>query len=170
MNFDHMPELDWRLGYPFALGLMLAVSVVAVRRVQAPRLDLSGAGDPTRAAVRRIGSRPVTSGSFLPGGSMKIGVCVKEVPDVGPSRRIDPATMRMDRSGDRSLNAFDLQAVEAALRLKADAGEGEVVLVSMGQSRALESLRKGLAMGADRAVLVSDYAAAGSGPGRDQLA
>ena len=93
---------------------------------------------------------------------MKIGVCVKEVPDVGPSRRIDPATMRMDRSGDRSLNAFDLQAVEAALRLKADAGDGEVVLVSMGQSRALESLRKGLAMGADRAVLVSDDAAAGS--------
>jgi electron transfer flavoprotein beta subunit len=93
---------------------------------------------------------------------MKIGVCVKEVPDVGPSRRIDPGTMRMDRSGDRSLNAFDLQAVEAALRLKADAGDGEVVLVSMGQSRALESLRKGLAMGADRAVLVSDDAAAGS--------
>ena len=27
MNFDHMPELDWRLGYPFALVLMVAVSV-----------------------------------------------------------------------------------------------------------------------------------------------
>jgi electron transfer flavoprotein beta subunit len=93
---------------------------------------------------------------------MKIAVCVKEVPDVGPNRRIDPATMRMDRSGDKSLNAFDLQAVEAALRLKAEAGEGEVVLVSMGPSRALDSMRKGLAMGADRAVLVADEAAAGS--------
>jgi electron transfer flavoprotein beta subunit len=93
---------------------------------------------------------------------MKIAVCVKEVPDVGPNRRIDSATMRIDRSGDKSLNAFDLQAVEAALRLKAEAGDGEVVLVSMGPSRALESMRKGLAMGADRAVLVTDEAAAGS--------
>jgi len=93
---------------------------------------------------------------------MKIAVCVKEVPDPGPNRRIDPGTLRMDRSGDRSLNAYDLHAVEQALRLKDAAGEGEVVLVSMGSSRALESLRKGLAMGADRALLVTDEAAAGS--------
>jgi electron transfer flavoprotein beta subunit len=93
---------------------------------------------------------------------MKIAVCVKEVPDLGPNRRIDPDTKRMDRSGDRSLNAFDLQAVEGALRVKEAAGDGEVVLVSMGQSRALESIRKALAMGADRAVLVSDEAAVGS--------
>ncbi|MGD9694131.1 MAG: electron transfer flavoprotein subunit beta/FixA family protein [Thermoleophilia bacterium] len=93
---------------------------------------------------------------------MKIAVCVKEVPDAGPSRRIDPGTLRMDRSGDRSLNAFDLNAVEEAIRIRDAAGEGEVVLVSLGGSRALESLRKGLAMGADRAVLVSDEAAAGS--------
>jgi electron transfer flavoprotein beta subunit len=93
---------------------------------------------------------------------MKIAVCVKEVPDIGPSRRIDPGTKRMDRSGDKSLNGFDLNAVEAALRLKEAAGEGEVVLVSMGPSRALESMRKGLAMGADRALLVTDEAAAGS--------
>ncbi|WP_246496367.1 electron transfer flavoprotein subunit beta/FixA family protein [Miltoncostaea marina] len=93
---------------------------------------------------------------------MKIAVCVKEVPDAGPSRRIDPGTMRMDRSGDRSLNAYDLNAVEEAIRLRDAAGGGEVVLVSVGQSKALESMRKGLAMGADRAVLVTDDAAAGS--------
>jgi electron transfer flavoprotein beta subunit len=93
---------------------------------------------------------------------MKIAVCVKDVPDPGPSRRIDPGTLRMDRSGDRSLNAFDLNAVEQALRLKESAGEGEVVLVSLGAGKALDSIRKGLAMGADRAVLVSDDAAAGS--------
>jgi electron transfer flavoprotein beta subunit len=93
---------------------------------------------------------------------MKIAVCVKEVPDAGPTRRIDPGTLRMDRSGDRSLNAFDLNAIEEALRLRDAAGEGEVVLVSMGASRALESMRKGLAMGADRALLVSDEGAAGS--------
>jgi electron transfer flavoprotein beta subunit len=92
---------------------------------------------------------------------MKIAVCVKEVPDSGPLRRIDPATKRIDRSGDRSLNSYDLNAIEEALRLN-EAGGGEVVLVSLGPERALESLRKGLAMGADRAVLISDEAAAGS--------
>lgn len=93
---------------------------------------------------------------------MKIAVCVKEVPDPGPNRRIDPGTLRMDRSGDRSLNAYDLNAVEEGIRLRDAAGDGEVVLVSLGQSKALDSIRKGLAMGADRAVLVSDEAAAGS--------
>ena len=93
---------------------------------------------------------------------MKIAVCVKEVPDPGPNRRIDPGTLRMDRSGDRSLNAYDLNAVEEGIRLRDAAGDGEVVLVSLGQSKALDSIRKGLAMGADRAVLVSDDAAAGS--------
>jgi electron transfer flavoprotein beta subunit len=93
---------------------------------------------------------------------MKIAVCVKEVPDPGPNRRMDPDTKRMDRSGDRSLNQYDLHAVEQALRIKEAAGDGEVVLVSMGAERALDSLRKGLGMGADRAVLVSDEAAAGS--------
>lgn len=93
---------------------------------------------------------------------MKIAVCVKEVPDPGPSRRIDPATLRMDRSGDRSLNAFDLNAIEEAIRLRDAAGDGEVVLVSLGAAKALDSIRKGLAMGADRAVLVTDEAAVGS--------
>jgi len=92
---------------------------------------------------------------------MKIAVCVKEVPDPGPNRHIDPDTKRMDRSGARSLNQFDLNAIEQALRIKDQTGDGEVVLVSMGSSRALDSMRKGLGMGADRAVLVSDEAAAG---------
>ena len=100
---------------------------------------------------------------------MKIAVCVKEVPEAGPSRRIDAGTMRMDRSGDRSLNQFDLNAIEEAIRLRDAAGEGEVVLVSMGPSRALESIRKGLAMGADRAVLVSDDGSGRLRPGGHQL-
>jgi electron transfer flavoprotein beta subunit len=93
---------------------------------------------------------------------LKIAVCVKEVPDPGPNRRIDPGTLRMDRSGDRSLNAYDLNAVEEGIRLRDAAGGGEVVLVSLGANKALDSIRKGLAMGADRAVLVSDEAAVGS--------
>jgi len=86
---------------------------------------------------------------------VKIAVCVKEVPDTA-SKRIDPGTLRLDRSGAATLNEFDLNAVEEALRLKEAAGEGEVVVVSMGPQRSLESLRKTLAMGADRVLLVAD--------------
>jgi electron transfer flavoprotein beta subunit len=92
---------------------------------------------------------------------MKIAVCVKEVPDAA-HKRIDPGTKRLDRSGEGALNAYDANAVEEALRLKDATGEGEVVVVSMGPERALNSLRKALAMGADRAVLVADEGAAGS--------
>src|SRR5439155_24300715 len=52
-------------------------------------------------------------------------------------------------------------AVEAALQIKGDS-DTEVVAVSLGPQKALDSLRKALAMGADRAVLISDDAAAGS--------
>ncbi len=92
---------------------------------------------------------------------MKIAVCVKQVPDATVHKRLDPGTDRLDRSGEGALNATDVNAVEEALRLK-DALGGEVVLVSVGPEKAMDSLRKGLAMGADRAVLVSDEAAAGS--------
>jgi electron transfer flavoprotein beta subunit len=87
---------------------------------------------------------------------------VKEVPEGGSGRRIDPGTMRLDRSGEVALNAFDVNAVEEALRVKEATPESEVVVVSLGPARAADSLRKALAMGADRAVLVSDEAAAGS--------
>jgi len=93
---------------------------------------------------------------------VKIAVCVKEVPEAGVARRIDPATMRLDRSGESALNAFDVNAVEEALRVKESQGEAEVVVVSLGPARALDSLRKALAMGADRAVLVTDEEVAGS--------
>ena len=90
---------------------------------------------------------------------MKIAVCVKHVPE--GHGRIDQGSKRLDRSGEGALNHFDANAVEEALRLKGD-GDGEVVVVSMGPEKAGDSLRKALAMGADRAVLVSDDAAAGS--------
>ena len=93
---------------------------------------------------------------------MKIAVCVKQVPDAAAKKRIDPGTKRLDRSGEGALNPVDANAVEEALRLRDASGEGEVVLVSLGPERALDSLRKALAMGADRALLVSDPAAAGS--------
>jgi electron transfer flavoprotein beta subunit len=92
---------------------------------------------------------------------VKIAVCVKQVPE-GAVKRLDPQTKRLDRSGEGALNPFDAHAVEEALRLCDAAGEGEVVAVSMGPQKALDSLRKALAMGVDRAVLVSDDALAGS--------
>jgi len=91
---------------------------------------------------------------------MKIAVCVKQIPE--GSGRINPETKRLDRSGEGALNPFDANAVEEALRLRDAAGESEVVLVSMGPARAQDALRKALAMGADRAVLISDDAAAGA--------
>jgi electron transfer flavoprotein beta subunit len=95
---------------------------------------------------------------------MKIAVCAKYVPEATASRRIDPSTKRLDRSGEGTLNQFDANAVEEALKVRdADAGaDAEVVIVSLGPERALEAMRRALAMGADRVVLVSDEAAAGS--------
>jgi electron transfer flavoprotein beta subunit len=95
---------------------------------------------------------------------VKIAVCVKEVPDATAARRIDPATKRLDRSGERTLNPFDAHAVEEALRLKeGPAGpDSEVVVVCMGPETALRTLGKALSLGADRAVLVSDPSLAGA--------
>src|SRR4029079_15014421 len=93
---------------------------------------------------------------------MKIAVCAEYVPEATATRRIDPSTKRLDRSGEGVLNPFDANAVEEALKLKEATGDGEVVIVSVGPEKALEAMRRALAMGADRVVLVSDEAVAGS--------
>jgi electron transfer flavoprotein beta subunit len=93
---------------------------------------------------------------------VKIAVCVKEVPEASASTRIDPGTLRLDRSGTAALNPFDAHALEEALRVKERTGDGEVVAVMMAPARAADSLRKALAIGADRAVHVTDEALEGS--------
>src|SRR4051795_5594584 len=93
---------------------------------------------------------------------MKIAVCVKAVPDAASGRRLDPATKRLDRSSELAISDFDTYAVEEGLKLKEASGEGEVVVVSMGPERAMDALRKALAMGADRAVLISDSSLEGA--------
>jgi len=93
---------------------------------------------------------------------MKIAVCVKAVPDTASGRRIDPGSGRLDRSGELALSDFDLHPVEEALRLREQLGDGEVVVVSLGPAGASDALRKTLAMGADRSLLVSDEAFAGA--------
>jgi len=90
---------------------------------------------------------------------MKIAVCVKHVPD--GRLRILPDSKRLDRSGPGELNAVDKNAIEEGLRLQADSG-ADLVVVSMGPDQAVDSLRTALALGADRAVLVSDPAVAGA--------
>jgi electron transfer flavoprotein beta subunit len=90
---------------------------------------------------------------------MKIAVCVKHVPT--GTLRVRPESGTLDRSGPGELNATDKNAIEEALRLK-EGGDAEVVLITMGPAAATESLRTGLGMGADRAVLVDDDAIAGS--------
>ena len=92
---------------------------------------------------------------------MKIAVCVKEVPDASAPKRIDPQTFRLDRSVPGTLNEFDIHALEEALRAN-EGGDGEVVAILMGPAKASDSLRKALAIGADRAVHIADDALAGS--------
>src|SRR5690348_11884812 len=90
---------------------------------------------------------------------MRLAVGRQHGPE-GPSRA-DPSAKPGHRSGVGALNHRAARALAAALRLKADS-DSEVVPVSLGPQQALASLRKALAMGADRAILVSDDAAAGS--------
>ena len=90
---------------------------------------------------------------------MKIVACVKYVPD--GRARLDPESRRLERGSGGEINSFDLYAVEEAVRIKEDSG-AEVVVVSMGPDSAVDALRTALALGADRAVLVSDPQAAGS--------
>jgi len=92
---------------------------------------------------------------------MNIAVCVKQVVDTEAEVKLDPASWRVDRSVSSVLNPYDEYAVEEALRLK-EAHGGEVTAVCMGPENATDALRKALAMGADKAVLVSDAALAGS--------
>jgi electron transfer flavoprotein beta subunit len=89
----------------------------------------------------------------------RIAVCIKHVPD--GRLHIDPQSKRLDRGGPGEINKVDKNAIEEALRLKG-AHNAEVVVVSMGPHEAKESLRTALALGADRALLVSDPAAEGS--------
>jgi electron transfer flavoprotein beta subunit len=95
---------------------------------------------------------------------LKICVLVKEVPDAAVEKRMDPGTMRLDRSGEKNLNPFDTHAIEAAMQIK----EGgtvqvdEIVAVTMGPDSAQRALHKAVSLGADRSVQLTDETLAGS--------
>ena len=92
---------------------------------------------------------------------MKILVCIKQVPD-SAQIRVHPVTNTIMRQGVPTIiNPYDLFSLEEALRLRDKFG-GEVTVLTMGPPMAAEALRKALAIGADRAVLLTDRAFAGS--------
>jgi electron transfer flavoprotein beta subunit len=95
---------------------------------------------------------------------MKIFVCVKQIPDPNTVvSRLDADTKRLVRSGvSLVLDPGDETTISAAIKLRDTVGNSELTVVSMGPSTAQEALRRALAMGADRAILVTDPALAGS--------
>ena len=93
---------------------------------------------------------------------MNVAVCVKQIPDPATPGSLDPATNTLVREGKLILDDSDAYGVEMALRLVEAAGGGEVTLVSMAPNSEQSGLRTGLAMGAHKAILVSDPALKGS--------
>lgn len=107
---------------------------------------------------------------------MRIVVCVKHVPDLQSDRRLTEDGLVDRGQGDGTLNELDEHAVEAALRLVearaaglvAEGGEAgedgtdEVVVLTVGPADAEDAVRRGLQMGAGRAVHARDDAIAGS--------
>jgi electron transfer flavoprotein beta subunit len=94
--------------------------------------------------------------------TMNVVVCVKQIPDPAAPGSLDPTTKTLDRSGKLILDDSDAYGVEMGLQLiNPDAGD-EVILVSMAPNGEVSGLRTALAMGAARAILVSDDALAGS--------
>jgi len=84
---------------------------------------------------------------------VKIAVCIKRVPDMDVRFKIAPDGRSVDQSGLKfDMNDFDSWAVEAALQIKDRDPATEVVVVSLGPDAVQETLRKALAMGADRAI------------------
>ncbi|MGI9952802.1 electron transfer flavoprotein subunit beta/FixA family protein [Moorellaceae bacterium AZ2] len=92
---------------------------------------------------------------------MRIIVCIKQVPDT-TEVRTDPRTGTLIRAGVPSIiNPEDRHALEAALAIK-DRQEAEVIALSMGPPQAQDALLEALAMGVDRAILLSDPTFAGA--------
>ena len=93
---------------------------------------------------------------------MNVVVCVKQIPDPAGELKLDPNTHNLVREGKLILDDSDSYGVEMGLQLAEQAGGGEVTLVSMAPNSETSGLRTALAMGAAKAILVSDTALAGT--------
>jgi electron transfer flavoprotein beta subunit len=88
---------------------------------------------------------------------MKIYVCVKHVPDTAATIRIK-ADGHIDEAITFIMNPYDENAVEAAVRLKKQTKDSEVIAISLGRKTAEGTLRSAMAMGADRGILIKSTA------------
>lgn len=92
---------------------------------------------------------------------MKIVVCIKQVPDTNEVK-LDPVTGTLIREGIPSIiNPDDKAGLEAALRIKDSMG-AEITVITMGPPQADAVLREAMAMGADKAILLTDRAFGGA--------
>lgn len=93
---------------------------------------------------------------------MNMLVCVKQVPDT-TEIKIDPVTNTLIRQGVPSIvNPYDGYALETAARIKDENPGSKIVVLSMGPKQAQDALRECLAVGADKAYLLTDNLFAGS--------
>jgi electron transfer flavoprotein beta subunit len=87
---------------------------------------------------------------------MNVLVCVKQIPDPTAPGKLDPQTKRLVREGvDLVLDPGDEHGVEAGLQL-VEKGGGEVTVISMGPPKAMDAIRRALAMGANKGILITD--------------
>jgi electron transfer flavoprotein beta subunit len=93
---------------------------------------------------------------------VNVVVCVKQIPDPASPGQLDAGSKTLKREGKLILDESDSYGVEMALQLVDKAGGGEVTLVSMAPNGEVSGLRTALAMGAAKAILVSDPALAGT--------
>ena len=93
---------------------------------------------------------------------MNIVVCVKQIPDPAMPGQLDPATKTLKREGKLIMDESDSFGVEMGLQLAEKAGGGEVTIVSMVPSSGVQGIRQALAMGAAKAILVSDDSLSGT--------
>jgi electron transfer flavoprotein beta subunit len=87
---------------------------------------------------------------------MKVAVCINHVPDTETKIKVGADSVSIDRAGvNFMMSPYDEIAVEEALRMR-DKFKGEVIAISLGNDKHKETLRKALAMGADKAVLLKE--------------
>ena len=93
---------------------------------------------------------------------MNIAVCVKQIPDPATPYSLDPDSHFVDRPDDQILDDTDRYGIEVGLQL-AEATDGTVTVISMSPAGNLQGIRQALAMGVDKAIVISDGALRGSG-------
>jgi electron transfer flavoprotein beta subunit len=87
---------------------------------------------------------------------MKVAICINHVPDTETKIKVSADNVSIDRAGvNFMMSPYDEIAVEEGLRMR-EKFKGEVIAISLGNDKHKETLRKALAMGVDKAVLLKD--------------